>query len=348
MMRRSRLLLGDEEPGLRLRSLTPGQARGPKRLVPWWVRAERRLAASRVTKRLPKTSREGGGRHKLGRSATGAYGRRSVVKASFRRNRHNGGWAKHARYLTRERAQLEHGRGLGFDREHDGLDMVATVREWERGDQLVWSMILSPEDAERLDLRRHARDFVAGMEQDLGTTLEWVAIDHHNTDDAHIHLLIRGVRDNGKVLNLDRDYIMSGLRELSQELIERELGPRLEHEVLLARGRTIEREQWTEIDRALERRLEADRIVSYERFEPHSEGAKVRMEQEIERLQFLEKLELARRISERSWELSVEHEAELRKRQREHDILKTRARERQRERDKEREKDRDRGMDMER
>lgn len=343
-MRWSRLLLGDDEPGLRLRSLKPGQARGPKRLVPWWVRAERRVAASRVTRRLPKSSRNGGGQRKLGRSATRFYGRRSVVKASFRRNRHNGGWAKHARYLVRERAQLEHGRGLGFDREREGLDIVATVRQWERGDQLVWSLIISPEDAARIDLQQHARDLIAGMEQDLGTRLEWVAIDHHNTDDAHIHLLIRGVRQDGQVLTLDRDYVRRGIRELSQELIERKLGPRLELEVLLARGRTIEREQWTEIDRALERRAGDDRVVSFENFEPYSEGAKVRRQQEIERLQFLEKLGLARRIDERSWELSAEHEAELRKRQREHDILKTRARERQRERDS----DRDRGVDLER
>src|SRR5580704_18687359 len=149
--------------------------------------------------------------------------------------------------------------------------MAATVRAWERTDNLVWSMIISPEDADRMDLRQHARDFVAGMERDLGTQLEWVAIDHHNTDDAHIHLLIRGVRDDGQVLTLDRDYVRRGLRELSQELIERELGPRLEREVLLARGRTVEREQWTEIDRALERRAGADRIVSYENFAPYSE-----------------------------------------------------------------------------
>jgi type IV secretory pathway VirD2 relaxase len=222
--------------------------------------------------------------------------------------------------------------------------MVATVRQWEHGDQLVWSLIISPEDAARIDLQQHARDLIAGMEQDLGTRLEWVAIDHHNTDDAHIHLLIRGVRQDGQVLTLDRDYVRRGIRELSQELIERKLGPRLELEVLLARGRTIEREQWTEIDRALERRAGDDRVVSFENFEPYSEGAKVRRQQEIERLQFLEKLGLARRIDERSWELSAEHEAELRKRQREHDILKTRARERQRERDS----DRDRGVDLER
>jgi type IV secretory pathway VirD2 relaxase len=331
-MRWSRLLLGDDGPGLRLRPLKPGQGRGPQRLVPWWVRAERRVKASRVTRRQSKTSRNGGGRRRLGRSAARLYGRRSVVKASFRRNRRKGGWVRHARYLAREHAQREHERGLGFDSEREGLDTVAVVREWERGDQLMWSLIISPEDAERIDLRQHARDFVAGMERDLGTQLEWVAIDHHNTDDAHIHLLIRGVRDDGQVLTLDRDYVRRGMRELSQELIERELGPRLEREVLLARGRTIEREQWTEIDRVLKRRAGLDRVVSYENFEPYSEGARVRAAQEIERLGFLENLGLARRVRDRSWELSPEHEPELRRRQRERDIIKTRAREQQRER----------------
>ena len=244
------------------------------------------------------------------------------------------------RAISREHAQREHERGLGFDAERDEFDPVAVVREWERSDELMWSLIISPEDAERMDLRRHARELVAGMERDLGTRLEWVAIDHHNTDDAHIHLLIRGVRDDGKILTLDRDYVMRGLRELSQELIERELGPRLEPEILLARGRTVEREQWTEIDRALKRQMGLDHVLSYENFEPHNESARVRTAQEIERLRFLEKLELARRIGERSWELSPDHEPELRRRQREHDIIKTRARERDR--------GRDQGPDLER
>jgi type IV secretory pathway VirD2 relaxase len=334
---------GDDEAGLKLAPLKAGRGRGSKRLVPWWVGAMRQAKAATTIRRQPRITKHGGGR-RLGRSATRVYGRRSMIKASFRRNRHNGGWTKHARYLARENAQRDLERWRGFDAIFESLDIAKVVREWERGDELVWSLIISPEDAERLDLRQHARNFVAGMEHDLETNLEWIAIDHHNTDDAHIHLLIRGVREDGKVLTLDREYIRRGLRELSQELIERKLGPRLEHEVLLARERTIEREQWTEIDRALERRVGDDRVVSYEQFEAQSEGAKVRAEQEIERLQFLEKLELAQRVSERSWELSLDHEAELRKRQREHDILKTRARERQREQEKER----DRGIDLER
>jgi len=256
-----------------------------------------------------------------------------VVKASFRRNRGNGAWVRHARYLTRESAQREAERGRGFNAVFDSVDMAEVVREWERGgDQLVWSFIVSPEDAEQIDLRRHVREFAAEMERDLGTRLEWVAIDHHNTDDAHVHLLVRGVRDDGRVLTLDRDYVRRGLRELSQEIIEWELGPRTEREAVLARERAIEREQWTEIDRALKRRAGVNRVVSYENFQPHTEGARVRAEQEMERLRFLERIGLARQIDEHTWELSPEHEPELRRRQREHDIIKSRAREREQER----------------
>ena len=113
-----------------------------------------------------------------------------------------------------------------------------------------------------------------------------------------------------------------------------ELGPRSEQEYLRTRGLGIEREYWTEIDRALERRAGHERLVSYEDFEPFTDGARVRAEQEMERLAYLEKLGLARQLNERSWELAEDHEPELRRRQREHDILKTRARERQQARDR--------------
>jgi type IV secretory pathway VirD2 relaxase len=336
-MRRPKLLSADQEAGFRLPRLKPGQARGPRRLVPWWARMLKRVEASRRVRHQSK--RGAGGAARL-RQARRLYGRRSVVKASFRRNRHNRGWTAHARYLAREGAQREHGRGRGFNAEHEDLDSVAIVREWERSDRLMWTFIISPEDAERIDLRQHTRELMAGMERDVGTALEWVAIDHHNTDDAHVHLLVRGVREDGRMLEIDREYLKHGIRELSEKLIERELGPRLEREVLLARERVIEREQWTEIDRALKRQAGLDRVVSYEDFAARSEGARVRVEQEIERLQYLEKLGLARRIDERSWELSPEHEPELRRRQREQDIIKTRARERQREQEFERERER--------
>jgi type IV secretory pathway VirD2 relaxase len=303
-------------------------AHGEKRLAPWWARALRRIRSARAIRHQPKR-----GLGRALRAIERIYGRRSVVKASFRRNRRNRGWTAHARYLAREQAQREHQRGLGFDAGCEDLDMVAAVREWERRDELMWSFIVSPEDAERLDLRAHVRELASAMESDLSTRLEWVAIDHHNTDDPHVHLLIRGVRRDGRRLEINREYLKRGVRERSQELAERELGPRLEREALAARERVVRREQWTEIDRALQRRAGADRVVGYEGVAALHEGARIRAEQEIERLRYLETLNLARQSGEATWELSQRHESELRARQRAIDIIKSRARQHQRERD---------------
>src|ERR1700690_3393318 len=79
-------------------------AERPRKLVPWWARA--RIAEPP------------------------AYARRSVVKASFSRNRRSGAWAAHARYLSRPGAQQEMTKGLGFDGEREDIDMLATVRDW--------------------------------------------------------------------------------------------------------------------------------------------------------------------------------------------------------------------------
>src|SRR5713101_8451385 len=177
----------DEEAGLRLGRLKPDQTRRQRRMRLWRVGAMRRAKAVGAPRRQPKTSAGGGGRRRV--AAARVYGRRSVVKASFRRNRGKGAWVRHARYLARESAQREAVRGQGFDAGREGLDMGAVVRGWKRSDELIWSFIVSPEDGECVDLRTHVREVVAGMERDLDTRLEWVAIDHHNTDDAHVHLL---------------------------------------------------------------------------------------------------------------------------------------------------------------
>ncbi|MHB8329126.1 MAG: relaxase/mobilization nuclease domain-containing protein, partial [Acidimicrobiales bacterium] len=254
-----------------------------------------------------------------------AFTRRSVVKASFSRNGKKGAWTAHAKYLSRPGAQQELARGLGFDSTREQIDMVATVKGWEESDELMWRFIVSPEDANRLNLRDHVRELAGAMERDLGTKLDWVAIDHHNTDDAHVHLLVRGVRENGRPLKIDREYLRSGIRTRSQEILTRELGPRPEREMLQAREQVVRREQWTEIDRAFQHKAGAKRIVSDEHFQPRGDGARVRAEQEIRRLQYLEELGLARRIDERSWRLSENHERELRTRQQSKDVIKTRS-----------------------
>jgi type IV secretory pathway VirD2 relaxase len=315
-------------------------AERPRKLIPWWARALRRVGIRPGLRQQTTGSLSGTRSARIRVAQPPAYTRRSVVKASFSRNAKKGAWTAHAKYLSRPGAQQEVAKGLGFDSTRDQIDMIATVRAWEKSDELMWRFIVSPEDANRLNLRDHVRELVGAMERDLGTKLEWVAIDHHNTDDAHVHLLLRGVRENGRTLKIDREYLRSGVRMRSQEIATRELGPRLEPEMLHARERVIRREQWTEIDRALQHKADANRVVSYEHFQPSSDGARVRAEQEIDRLNYLAGLGLARRIDERSWQLSENHERELRDRQQSNDVIKTRARERQRQTSAERGRER--------
>ena len=307
-----------EEVDIRLRP--NGRPERSQPLVPWWMRIEKRMSALR---RQPMNRRGG-----WVRPQARASQRRSVVKAMYTRNGKPkaGAWVAHARYLTREGAQLEHEKGRGFDGEHSDIDLIARVREWEKdGDELMWRFIVSPEDAERMDLKEHIRELVRTMESDLGTRLEWVAIDHNNTDNPHVHLLVRGVDERGKSLMIDREYVRTGIRTRSQEIASRELGLRLEPELLRSRGETIDKERWTEIDRALQRRADVDRVVDYSGMVPYNEAARIRAEQEMQRLQFLEGLRLARRLDTHAWELSPDHERGLRSRQLAMDVIKRQA-----------------------
>jgi hypothetical protein len=89
--------------------------------------------------------------------------------------------------------------------------------------------------------------------RDLGTRLDWVAVDHWNTEHPHIHILVRGRADDGSDLVISRDYIGSGLRARAGDLVTRELGPRSELEVRRGLEAEVKAERWTRLDRSLAR-----------------------------------------------------------------------------------------------
>ncbi|HTO27109.1 MAG TPA: DUF3363 domain-containing protein, partial [Devosia sp.] len=111
-----------------------------------------------------------------------------------------------------------------------------------------------PEDAAELeDIRTFTRELMDDMARDLDTRLDWVAVDHWNTDNPHVHILIRGRAEDGKDIVIDRDYIRSGLRSRAEERATVELGPRSEREIARAIAREVEAERWTGLDRSLQR-----------------------------------------------------------------------------------------------
>jgi type IV secretory pathway VirD2 relaxase len=238
----------------------------------------------------------------------------------------------HARYLERGHGHETGHKELGFNAQNEYVDISATAHNWCLAkDRLHWRLILSPDDVDLIDVRKHTRKVLAQMEKDLGTRLSWVAVEHDNTEHRHVHIMLRGVRDevdrNGKCLALamGREYVSRGIREISEQLIERELGPRTEREYLQARANGIEAKRWTELDRAIDRKLE-DGVADY-RFATYlSEKSRARVQQEIERLAFLEGYGLATNLGDSQWVVDENFKDKLKATQLDNDRIKGRAR----------------------
>ncbi|SFY31208.1 hypothetical protein SAMN04244548_03507 [Paracoccus pantotrophus] len=199
----------------------------------------------------------GRGRAGFGRSRLFSPQRRVVVKARVVRHRgrsfRSAPMTAHLAYLQREGVRRDDSGGLMFHARSDDADDPACAERCQ-DDRHHFRFIVSPDDAvDMTDLRGFTRDLVSRMEQDLGTGLDWVAINHWNTSHPHVHLLVRGVRDNGENLVIARDYIKEGMRDRARDLVTLELGPRSEIDIRASLSRQLDAERWTALDRQLVR-----------------------------------------------------------------------------------------------
>ncbi|MFF8802683.1 MULTISPECIES: relaxase/mobilization nuclease domain-containing protein [unclassified Methylobacterium] len=159
----------------------------------------------------------------------------------------------HLSYLRREGVTRDGEKAQLFGPETGDADPKAFA-ERTQDDRHHFRFIVSPEDAtEMSDLRTYARDLMGQMEKDLGTKLDWVGVDHWNTDNPHVHIILRGRTDDSQDLVISRDYIKEGMRARAQDLVTQELGPRTEQEIRRNLGRQVEAERWTDLDRHISR-----------------------------------------------------------------------------------------------
>jgi type IV secretory pathway VirD2 relaxase len=159
----------------------------------------------------------------------------------------------HLNYLRRDGVTRDGEKARMFGPESDEMDARDFARRCE-GDRHHFRFIVSPEDAtDMADLKAHARELMGQMERDLGTKLDWVGVDHWNTDNPHIHIILRGRTDDGQDLVISRDYIKAGMRARAQDLVTQELGPRTDLDIHRNLERQVEAERWTQLDRQLVR-----------------------------------------------------------------------------------------------
>jgi len=266
----------------------------------------------------------GAGRILASRDALGRFRqRRVIVKSRVVRLAGRGmqGARAHLRYLQRDGVTRDGDPGKLYGAEHDELDGKAFL---DRGaeDRHQYRFIVSAEDgAEYADLKPLTRRLMAQMEADLGTRLDWIAVDHFNTGHPHTHILLRGRDDRGKDLVLAREYLSTGMRERAAEIVELDLGPRSDREIQRRLLREVGQDRWTSLDRQLVAGIGEEGWTSPARQSPVLQAALTG------RLARLERMGLAEQAEPGCWRLDPDLEATLREMGERGDIIKAMHRE---------------------
>lgn len=238
--------------------------------------------------------------------------RGAMVKARVvRRMRSPGALRAHLGYLRRDGVTRDGTPGRLFDAAGEDADGRAFAERCE-DDRHHFRFIVSPDDGGELSsLRGFTRELMDQASRDLGTRLDWVAIDHWNTEHPHVHILVRGRADDGNDLVISRDYIATGLRARAGDLVTRELGPRSELEIRQGLEAEVTAERWTRIDRALARQAgAADGVIDLrpDRGGAHDAFRDIR----IGRMRTLERLGIAQPAGPARWILADDAEPRLR------------------------------------
>lgn len=226
--------------------------------------------------------------------------RRVVVKTRLVRLGSKGLQAAraHLKYIQRDGVTREGTPGELYSADKDVADGKSFL---ERGadDRHQFRFIVSAEEGDLYtDLKPFVRRLMAQMEEDLGTELDWVAVDHFNTGHPHSHIMLRGKDDRGENLVIAREYIGHGLRARASEIVTLDLGPKTQLEIEARMRRDIDAERPTDTDRQLLREAERSPLVIAKDRDPVIQSLRAG------RLQKLGAMGLAEEIAPGQWQLA--------------------------------------------
>jgi type IV secretory pathway VirD2 relaxase len=246
--------------------------------------------------------------------------RRVIVKSRIVKLRGTGLRAaqQHLRYIQRDGVTRDGEPGQLYDAANDRTETKPFLDRCD-GDRHQFRIIVSAEDgAEYDDLKPVTRRLMQQMEEDLGTKLDWVAVDHFNTGHPHTHIVLRGKDDNERDLIIARDYMAEGMRERAAEIVSLDLGPKSDREIEDRLRGEVEQERFTSLDRDLLRRASDNGAVAF----GEKERDAFRQTLRAGRLQKLKRLGLADETGPGRWQLAAELEPTLRRMGERGDIIK--------------------------
>lgn len=207
---------------------------------------------------------------------------------------------QHLRYIERDGVSVDGDKAKMYSLKEDQVDKRVFMEKTLK-DQRHFRFIISPEFTDKLDLTQFTRDLMQQMSKDLRTSLDWVAVNHYNTDNPHIHVVLRGVDDADKPLVIRPYYLSFGMRYRAQEIATLELGWRNELDVQHAIVKEISQERFTSIDKEILGHLYKDTLHLGVLEGQKDEAFRRRIW--VGRLKTLETMGLAEPIASQQWRL---------------------------------------------
>ena len=319
-------MTGDSEFRIR-----PGRIRSTRAQAARPFIAQALAAAQKAGARVSRAGKiSPGNRSTFGRGRTASVranrlltGRSRIVVIKTRVVRHTARaapLAAHLNYLRREGVTRDGEKARLFGPETDEVDGRAFAERCQ-DDRHHFRFIVSPEDAvDMADLKSFTRDLMGQMERDLCTKLDWAGVDHWNTDNPHVHIIVRGRAEDGQDLVISRDYIKEGMRARAADLVTQELGLRTDLDIRRNLERQVEAERWTQLDRQLVRDGSQTGAIDMA-IDPNAQPDEYHA-LKVGRLRKLETLGLADQVGPGQWMIDAKAEATLRELGERGDIIK--------------------------
>lgn len=223
---------------------------------------------------------------------------------------------KHRTYLTRSGTGLTGSKPEFFDSKGYCTPEQLHVQglSWQN-DPHHFRFIISPEQGARLDLEDYVRSVMKEVGSDLKTNLEWYGVCHHNTDNAHAHVVLGGRDEGGNPLIISRDYLSHGMRHVAEREASLRLGERRQEEMERGLAGLAVSERYTFLDRELlrEQSRSVEGVVRVVPLGPSArETAHTARINKLRRLAFLESKGLAREERAGVWRVERDMEGVLR------------------------------------
>ena len=277
--------------------------------------------AGRVRQAAMRSARSSVRTRKTSTASEQYFSRRVIVKVNLVKMTKYGVAAQrhHLNYIQRDSAAREGEKAILFSGDEIDIDRDDF---WQRGkdDRHQFRIIVSPEDGKEFEsLTSYMRGIMRQMERDLGTKLDWVAANHYDTANPHTHIVIRGIKDNGKTLIIPREYISYGMRDVAEDIATRELGPLNQIDIAKKLALQVRQERFTTLDRDLSGRA-INNIVDLSKIP--LDGTDWAQRLQTWRVKQLSRMGLAEKVGFGKWRLEDGYERTLRRLGERGDILK--------------------------